>query len=382
MLENMMQCFKRHFATDGRLYAAPGRINLIGEHTDYNLGFVMPGAIDKSFYMAAASNGTKMCHIYSISFDEMVSFDVDETTLPQAVWARYVFGEVKELLKLDRKIEGFDAVVVSDIPIGAGISSSAAFTSVTGTALNDLFQLGLSRMELAKAGQMCEHHYAGVRCGIMDQFASLYGAEDKLMRLDCRSLEHKYEPFSPVGLSIVLLDTQVKHSLASSEYNVRRAECEAGVAHLQKSYPAVESLRDVTIEMLQAHRSELAPVVYQRCSYVVEENNRVMEVCAALERGDYAEMGLRMFASHQGLSKKYEVSCPELDFLQQIAQNYNGILGARMMGGGFGGCTINLIKKEAVEEFISECSERYNKKFWRELRPIEVAIGPGARRIV
>ena len=382
MLEIIQQCFREHFGADGKLYAAPGRINLIGEHTDYNLGFVLPGAIDKSFYMAAAPNGTQVCNIFSTHFNAMVSFGTDETNLPDALWSRYVFGEIKELQALGCKVGGFDAVVASDIPIGAGISSSAAFTSVTGTALNDLFNLGLSKMELAKAGQMCEHHYVGVRCGIMDQFASLHGEDKKLIRLDCRSLEYKMVPFAPAGLALVLLDTLVKHSLASSEYNVRRAECEAGVAHLQKSYPHVESLRDVTMEMLEAHRSQLSPVVYNRCSFVVEENQRLLDACDALERGDYVSVGHYMLGSHQGLSKKYEVSCPELDLIQEVAQKHAGVLGARMMGGGFGGCTLNLVQEDALDDFVAICCARYNKKFWKELRPIDVAIGAGARIIL
>ncbi|MCL2727459.1 MAG: galactokinase [Bacteroidales bacterium] len=381
MLEIIRQCFKQHFTANGKLYAAPGRINLIGEHTDYNLGFVLPGAIDKSFYMMVAPNGTQVCNVFSPHFNAMVSFNVDDTDIPEAQWSRYVYGEVKELQALGCKIGGFDAVVASDIPIGAGISSSAAFTTVTGVALNDLFDLGLNRMQLAKAGQMCEHHYVGVRCGIMDQFASLHGEEGKLIRLDCRSLEYQLVPFSPQGLKIVLLDTLVKHSLASSEYNLRRADCEAGVAHLKQSYPHIESLRDVTMEMLEAHRSEVTPVVYNRCSFVIEENQRLLDACAALEQGDYKSVGLYMYGSHHGLSKKYEVSCPELDLIQEVAQKHDGVLGARMMGGGFGGCTINLVQEEAVEDFILACKERYNKKLWKELRPIEVAIGSGARII-
>ena len=381
MIDNIKLCFKQHFSGEGKLYAAPGRVNLIGEHTDYNNGFVMPGAIDKSFYMMAAPNGTQMCNVFAIDFNEMASFNVNATTFTDPAWCRYVFGEVKELQQLGKEIGGFDAVVASDIPVGAGISSSAAFTSVTGTALNDLFGLGLTRMELAKAGQMCEHHYVGVRCGIMDQFASLFGSEGKIIRLDCRSLEYEYVPFSPSGLTFILLDTQVKHSLASSEYNVRRSECEAGVAHLQKSYPQVESLRDVTIEMLEAHRIELSPVVYNRCSFVVEENNRVLDTCIALEKGDYERVGQLMYGSHEGLSKKYQVSCPELDLLQEVAFHFDGVLGARMMGGGFGGCTINLLKEDVVDDFIAVCNESYNKKFWKEFRVIQVNIGSGARRL-
>ena len=382
MIESLKHCFKRHFPSEGKLYVAPGRVNLIGEHTDYNNGFVLPGAIDKSFYMMAAPSGSKTCTVYSIDFDAMVSFDLDNTEAPEIVWGKYLFGEVKELQALHRPIGGFNAVIASDIPIGAGISSSAAFTSVTGTALNDIFSLGLSKIELAKAGQMCEHHYVGVRCGIMDQFVSLHGAEGKVIRLDCKSLEYEYVPFTPKGLSIVLLDTQVKHSLASSEYNIRRSECEAGVAHLQKSYPHVESLRDVTMEMLEAPRSQLPPVVYNRCSFVVEENQRLLDACDALERGDYVSVGHYMLGSHQGLSKKYEVSCPELDLIQEVAQKHEGVLGARMMGGGFGGCTLNLVQEDALDDFVATCCARYNKKFWKELRPIDVAIGAGARIIL
>lgn len=381
MIDNIRQCFWQRYGVEGKLYAAPGRVNLIGEHTDYNNGFVLPGAINKSFYMIAVPNGTHKCNIYAMDFKESVSFDVGDTVAPETLWGRYVFGEIKELQRLGKKIEGFDAVVSSDIPIGAGISSSAAFISVICIALNDLFQLGLSRMEMVQAGQMCGHHDVGVRCGTMDQFASLFGAEKKLILLDCKTLEYKYVPFTPSELSIILLDTQVKHSLASSKYNARRAECEAGVAKLQERYPHVTSLRDVSIEMLQAHRSELSPAVYNRCSFVVEENNRVLDTCIALTQGDDERLGLNMHASHHGLSKKYEVSCAELDFLQDVAHRFDGVVGARMMGGGLGGCTINLVRDEAVEDFISESSVRYNKKFWKEFRVIEVNIGSGARML-
>ena len=381
MKDKIKHSFQQYFSKKGKLFAAPGRINLIGEHTDYNNGFVLPGAIDKSFYLMISPNGNLICNVYALDFNEFISFSVQDTTLPELGWAKYLFGVVKELQQLGKEIGGFDAVVASEIPVGAGISSSAAFTSVTGTAINDLFHLGLSQTELAKVGQMCEHHYVGVRCGIMDQFVSLFGAEGKLIRLDCKSLDYQYVPFKPLGFSIILLDTQVKHSLASSEYNARRAECESGVAQLKKSYPHIESLRDVTLDMLNTHRSEFSPVVYNRCSFVVEENIRVMETCASLELGDYEKVGHLMNESHQGLNKKYEVSCAELNLLQEVALRFDGVLGSRMMGGGFGGCTINLLKEEVVDDFVLECSERFNKKFWKEIRVIEVAIGSGARAL-
>lgn len=381
MVTKINDAFKKYYGDGGVTYASPGRVNIIGEHTDYNNGFVLPGAIDKAIYAKIKPNGGQVCRIHSVDYNENVEFNVNSEDIPQKQWARYVFGVVKEIQKLGKKVEGFDCAFGGDVPLGAGLSSSAALESVIGFAINDTYGLGLSKFQLAKVGQMCEHNYVGVRCGIMDQFASLFGEKNKVIQLDCRSLEYKMVPFNITGYNVVLLDSKVKHSLASSEYNVRRAQCEAGVAAIQKHVNGVDSLRDVTADMLNTYKNEMEGVVYRRCKFVIEENQRVLDTVAALEKGDYITMGQKMFGSHEGLSKDYEVSCAELDFLADNARNYDGVIGARMMGGGFGGCTINIVKESAYEGFIKEISDKYDNQFGRAPRVIEVVISDGARRL-
>lgn len=260
------------------------------------------------------------------------------------------------------------------------MSSSAALESVFGTALNTIFKLGFDKRELAKIGQMTEHNYVGVRCGIMDQFASLFGEAGKVIRLDCRSLEYELFPFAPEGIRLVLIDTMVKHSLASSEYNVRRAQCEAGVSLIAKYKEGVELLRDVTLEDLEAHKGEMDPEVYRRCHFVISENQRLLDGCEALSRGDYALFGQKMFSSHEGLSKEYGVSCEELDFIVEIARSVEGVLGARMMGGGFGGCVLAMVKHENHDEYVAKVREAYQKRFGKDPRVIDVVISDGARQ--
>jgi galactokinase len=254
-------------------------------------------------------------------------------------------------------------VIDGDIPVGAGMSSSAALCSGYGFGLNELFQLGLSRMELAFIGQKTEHTFVGVKCGIMDQFASLHGKKGHVMKLDCRSLEYEYIPFDFPDYRIVLVNSMVSHSLAGSEYNVRRQQCEEGVAILQKHYPEITSLRDVGPAQLLQHQAELPPVVFDRCSYVVYEKERLLAGCDALKRNDLAAFGKLMFATHEGLSKKYSVSCTELDFLAECAQHITGVAGARMMGGGFGGCTINIVQADAVEVFVQKIQTAFRGLF-------------------
>ena len=382
MKTKILEKFKALYGDGAVCYASPGRVNLIGEHTDYNMGFVMPGAIDKAIYVAVKPNGGKVSHVYSIDYDEAVELDMTGDK-PAQQWASYVYGVVKEMEKRGAKVPAFDMTFGGDVPLGAGLSSSAALESAVGFALNDTFNLGFSREELAKIGQMTEHNYIGVRCGIMDQFASLFGEKGKIVRLDCRSLEYKLEPFNPeaAGCKVVLFDTQVKHTLASSEYNVRRAQCEAGVAVVAKHEPGVESLRDVTMEMLDKYKDEMDDVVYRRCSFVINENQRLLDGCAALEKGDYVTIGQKVFGSHEGLSKWYEVSCKELDFLVDIARKNPGVLGARMMGGGFGGCTINIVKTEAYDAYVAEITEKFEQEFGHKPRVIEVVISQGAHKI-
>lgn len=381
MINQIQEIFTQHFGNHASLYASPGRVNLIGEHTDYNLGFVLPGAIDKAIYLAIRPSESKLSRLYSVDYGESLTWDLSTGTLPEKMWARYIYGVVQEMQKRGARLQSFDAVFGGDVPLGAGLSSSAALESVFGFALNDLFKARFSREELAKIGQMTEHNYIGVRCGIMDQFASLFGEKGKVIRLDCRSLDYEMEPFEAPGCRIVLIDSMVKHSLASSEYNVRRMQCETGVATVARHVSGVESLRDITADMLETYRAEMDATVYRRCRYVIDENQRLLDGCDALKAGDYETFGQKMFGSHEGLSKAYEVSCPELDLIVETARRIPGVVGARMMGGGFGGCVISLVRKEAYEPLLTEVQERFRSKFGETPRTINVTIGDGARRL-
>ncbi|WP_320053938.1 galactokinase [uncultured Acetobacteroides sp.] len=378
--ETVRKSFNERFHTTGAVYAAPGRVNLIGEHTDYNLGFVLPGAIDKAIILEVKPNGTESFNVRSIDYNEETSFVANGQKTPYA-WANYILGVIMELKALGFTTPGFDCVFGGNIPLGGGLSSSAALESAFAFAINDMNGFGLSRMQLAKVGQLAEHNYAGVRCGIMDQFASLHGQKDMLMKLDCRSLDYELVPFKLDGYRVILLDTNVKHSLASSEYNVRRAQCEEGIATIIKRHPKVESLRDVTLEMLAEVKAELSPVVYNRCEYVVKENIRLNAACEALKKGDILSFGKEMYGSHEGLSKYYEVSCKELDFLVDVAKSVSGVIGARMMGGGFGGCTINVVAEANHDEFVAAAVAQFEKQFGKKPTVYDVVISDGARKI-
>jgi len=380
--KNLKECFTTFFGEGKpRYFTAPGRINIIGEHTDYNGGFVLPGAVDKAISMAIRPNNTSYVHLVSIDHDDQPIFFEIGGPQPKEQWASYFYGVIEEMRKRGAKVGGFDAVFGGDVPLGAGMSSSAALESCIGTALNTLFDLKFPKTELAKIGQMTEHNYIGVRCGIMDQFASIFGQKGHVVRLDCRSLMYDLVPFKPKGIEIVLIDTMVKHTLASSEYNVRRAQCEEGVAVIKKYRPEVELLRDVTIEELEAHRREIDPESFRRCAFVINENKRLMAACTAMEKGDFVEVGKQIYATHDGLSQEYGVSCPELDFIVDIARDHKAVLGARMMGGGFGGCVIALVKKEGVADYVADVKQKYMVKFDKDPRVIEVEISDGAREI-
>lgn len=380
-VEKVRKGFAEHFnGTTGSLYASPGRINLIGEHTDYNGGFVFPGAIDKGMVAEIKLNGTDKVRAVALDLNETAEFGLNESDLPKQGWAKYIFGVCREIIKRGGKISGFDTAFSGDVPLGAGMSSSAALESTYAFALNDLFSLGIDKFELAKIGQATEHNYVGVMCGIMDQFASIFGKEGSLMLLDCRSLEHKYFPFNPVGYKLVLLDSVVKHELADSAYNKRRQSCERVAATIRKKHPEVEFLRDATMGMLNEVKGEITEEDYMRAEYVIEEVQRVMDVCAALEKGDYETVGDRMYKTHHGMSKLYEVSCEELDFLNDIAKKC-GVTGSRVMGGGFGGCTINLVKEELYDGFVKEAFRAYKDKFGHDPKLYEVVISDGARKL-
>lgn len=375
MKPKINKAFAEHFGGEGTLYVAPGRFNLIGEHTDYNGGFVFPGAIDKAIMAEIRPNGTDRVRLYSIDLDATAEFGLKEEDAPKDQWARYIFGVCREIIKRGGKVEGFDAVFAGNVPLGAGLSSSAALESCFAFALNDLFNDNkFDRMELARIGQSTEHNYCGVNCGIMDQFASCNGKKDNLMRLDCRSGEFEYFPFKLDGYKLVLVDSAVKHELVDSPYNKRRQSCERVAKHL-----GVETLRDADMAMLEAAKADLSHEDYMRAKYVIEEKQRVLDVCDALLKGDYETVGRCMYATHEGLSKDYEVSCEELDFLNDVAREC-GVTGSRIMGGGFGGCTVNLVKDELYDNFIATVKARFNEKYGHEPQIYPVIVSDGARR--
>ena len=382
MKEKIHSQFEKYFGGNGTFYASAGRINLIGEHTDYNGGFVFPGAIDKGMMAEIRLNGTDKVRVYSVDLDDYAEFGFAETDAPAASWARYVFGVCRETIKrCGDVLKGFDAAFAGDVPLGAGMSSSAALESTFAFALNDMFSLGIDKFELARIGQSTEHNYCGVNCGIMDQFASIFGKAGSLMRLDCRSMEYKYYPFHPKGYRLVLLDSVVKHELASSAYNKRRASCEHVVAAVKAAgYPVVEYLRDVDMKMLSEVKGKVSDEDYMRAEYVIEEIQRVLDVCDALERDDYETVGQKMYETHHGMSRLYEVSCEELDFLNDLAREC-GVTGSRVMGGGFGGCTINLVKDELYDAFIARAKKEYAAKFGHEPKVYPVVISDGARKL-
>ena len=354
--------------TDPLIVRSPGRVNLIGEHTDYNNGFVLPAAINKAIYMAVSRRGDAELHIVSLDLDRTWRGTIDQIVPSSLHWPDYILGVVQQIQALGHKLGGFNCVFGGDIPLGAGMSSSAALECATAFALNELFGLGLDPLTMVKLSQKAENVFVGVKCGIMDQFASMFGRKNHVIRLDCQSLDYAYVPFNTEGLRIVLLDTNVKHSLASSEYNTRRQQCEAGVRLIQAHYPAVKSLRDVSLEMLAEFVAPVDALVNQRCRYVVEENARLLAATEDLERGDMVAFGQKMYATHEGLSREYEVSCPEADFLVEQVKNDPGVLGARMMGGGFGGCTINLVKEEAIDTLVERIAPVYRKAMNLELK--------------
>ena len=381
-IEFVRSRFIKHFdGLTGSVYASPGRINLIGEHTDYNGGFVFPGAIDKGMIAELRPNGTNKVRAYSIDMKDYVEFGLNEEDAPRTSWARYIFGVCREMIKRGVDVKGFNTAFAGDVPLGAGMSSSAALESTYAYALNDLFgENKIDKFELAKVGQATEHNYCGVKCGIMDQFASVFGKEGSLIRLDCRSLEYQYFPFKPEGYRLVLLDSVVKHELASSAYNQRRQSCENVVAAMKQHHPEVEYLRDANMEMLNEVRAEVSAEDYMRAEYVIGEVQRVLDVCDALEKGDYETVGAKMYETHHGMSKLYEVSCEELDFLNDIAREC-GVTGSRVMGGGFGGCTINLVKEELYDSFIARAKEAYKEKYGKLPKVYDVVISDGSRKL-
>ena len=376
--EDILSLFAAKFHSDAAaVYTSPGRINLIGEHTDYNGGFVFPGAVVQGIMAAIRPNGTDAVNLFAADVDDAVTFSLTDPQGPEPRHFRYVYGVMRELMDSGVGVKGFDAVYAGDVPLGAGMSSSAALSCCFAYALADMFDdvERFSRMALAKVGQATEHKYIGVNCGIMDQFASMHGREGALMRLDCRSGEYKYYPWHPKGYRLMLINSCVKHELVGSPYNDRRRSCEHVAALV-----GVETLRDCTWDQLEQVRSLAGEEDYRRARYVLGEADRVQAVCDALERDDYEAVGHQMYLTHEGLSKDYEVSCEELDFLVDEAKRF-GVTGARIMGGGFGGCSINLVKENLYDDFAKHICCAYREKFGVECKVIPVEIGAGARRL-
>lgn len=347
---------------------SPGRINLIGEHTDYNDGLVMPAGIDREMIFAIGFSADDTSTLHALKHGTTHVFDAakpERTARP--LWANYMLGVVQKFRSRGLDVRPLHCVFDGDVPTGAGLSSSAALECGFAFGVDHIHQFKLPRLEMVHAAQWAEHNYVGVMCGIMDQFASMMSQADKAFTLDCRSLEYNYFPLDLKDYTLVLCDTQVKHSLASSGYNTRRDECAQGVTILKRHHPSVSSLRDVTPEQLQQHRDELGQILYNRCRYVVEENARVRAAAAHLAAGDLRSFGQRMFESHEGLSRLYEVSCDELDFLHERAREYPGVIGSRMMGGGFGGCTLNLVQHSTIDGFISTLASAYRSEFKKDM---------------
>jgi galactokinase len=364
--DRVVMAFRDRFGDAAAVVRSPGRVNLIGEHTDHNLGFVLPGAVDRSIFLAIKLRDDRALRFVALDKAESYEGSLDEIRPVASQWPNYLLGILTELHGLGLELRGVDCVFGGDVPIGSGLSSSAALECGFAFGLNELLGTGLSRVELAKLSQRSENRFVGVNCGIMDPFASCMGRDRRLVRLDCRDLSYAYVPFERDDLRIVLCDSQVPRSLTGSAYNVRRAQCEEGVARLKLHHPGITSLRDAGPDVIEELRGELDPAVYRRCAYVVAENLRVVAVCAALERGDLSAVGAAMNASHDGLAHGYEVSCPELDVLAAAAQSLPGVLGARMMGAGFGGCTINLVETDHLAAFEAGMAAVFRNQLGKE----------------
>jgi galactokinase len=369
-------------AAEPRIFRSPGRINLIGEHTDYNNGFVLPASVDKAVYFAITPTDNEQVTLFASDLNETYTFSTSDLSKPDQSWPHYQLSIIEQIQKRGLKVGGFNAAFGGDVPVGAGMSSSAALECCLLFALNELYDLALDRFTIVKMAQKAENEYVGVQCGIMDQFASAFGKEDSVIRLDCRSLEFEYFPFPMKDYLLVLCDTSVKHSLADSEYNTRRLECEAGVAILKKYDPEIKSLRDASPALVEAHKDELGDVIYRRCKYMTEEIERVQVACNYLNEGNLVKFGQKMYETHAGLQYEYEVSCPELDFLVDQTRGNENVIGARMMGGGFGGCTINLVKSEAVESFEENMKDVYKNQYQIDLPCYRVRITDGTEEVI
>jgi galactokinase len=382
-LDRIYKIYKEKFDNSPKpiIIRSPGRINLIGEHTDYNEGFVLPAAIDKAIVFAATPRNDAYFHLVSADLNDECIVNADNLRRSSKQWPNYLLGVIDQLQKTGIRPGGVNVVFGGDIPIGAGLSSSAALEAGFIFALNELFDLGIDKLNMVKMAQKAEHEYAGVQCGIMDQFINIFGKDKTVLKLDCRSLEYHYFPFKHDDLRIILCETPTRHDLATSEYNIRRSQCEEGVALLRRYDGSIKSLRDVPMELLLEHQKNFDPLIFKRCRYVLEENERVLLSCDHLKRNDMVSFGKRMLESHTGLRDGYEVSSKDLDVLVELATETDGIIGARMMGGGFGGCTINIVEESKSENFIESIPYRFRKRTGKEIKIYTTRITGGTERI-
>ena len=354
--------FREIFNEEPVLVRSPGRVNLIGEHTDYNEGFVLPAAIDKAMFFAVSPRTDSQCSLHASDLNDSYQCELSSLIKSEKGWPNYLMGVVDQIKKLGYALPGFNCVFGGNIPIAAGLSSSAALEGGLAFALNEIYDFKMDKLSLVKLSQKAENEFVGVQCGIMDQLINIFGREKQVLKLDCRTLEYEYFPFERDDLRIVLCDTQVKRELAASEYNLRRSQCEEGIKLLRKYNNQIHSLRDVNIEFLAEHSQEFDPVIYKRCKYVIEENERVLSACRDLVKNDFVSFGQQMYESHAGLRDDYEVSCPELDVLVEGAAQIEGVFGARMMGAGFGGCTINLVQDKYLDDFKFGIEKIFRKR--------------------
>lgn len=382
IVANVRKRFLALYGTEPHIFTSPGRINLIGEHTDYNNGLVLPAAIDKAIVLAIAQREDQQINIFSESYQMRYTCTLQELVRTEMLWPDYILGVIVELQKKGCELKGVDIVFDGNIPLGAGLSSSAALECATAFALNELFEFNLSPLEIAKLGQAAENNFVGVQCGLMDQFASVFGKAGHLIKLDCESFEFNFIPFNAKNYQVVLFDTGVKHSLASSAYNERREQCEYGVELVRKHHPEVDSLRRVNKQMLDDYVKDVDRMVYKRCDFVVSEIQRLQDACQDLLKDNLESFGRRMYETHEGLRDLYEVSCEELDYLVDRVKDRPEVIGSRMMGGGFGGCTINLIASDSVDRIVEETSKAYKKDHDRNLKVYFVSIEDGTRQVL
>ncbi|WP_428230653.1 galactokinase [Flavobacterium sp.] len=378
LVQNTTAFFEKSFGSaPQKVVLSPGRINIIGEHIDYNDGYVLPAAIDKVICFAFEKSNTTKSKIIAIDLNEEFETDLtEEIKLSEVVWTNYIRGVIKQLQDNGFSFEGFNCVFSSNIPVGSGLSSSAALECGMIFGIKELFNLKIDKVDISLLGQKAEH-WVGINCGIMDQFSSVHGLENKVIKLDCNTLDFEYHNADFKDYSLILFDSNVKHSLFTSEYNTRRIECELGLAIIKENFPEVKSFRDCTEEQLLSIQDKMNATVFRRVHFVVKEINRVIKACEALDNGNIKLLGQLLFETHYGLSQEYEVSCEELDMLVDTAKSDDAIIGSRLMGGGFGGCTINLVKKGHENEVKSKFSNLYLNTFGIELKFYDVKISNG-----